>query len=172
MNFTFARFPGVASAERAVGKLLDRSIDPRQIRVLAASDGAVQRVPLKRQHSTQAMIIAGATLGTLGGLFAGAMGAAELGQLGSVASGAIGGGGLGALIGALASLGHWRLVPRLPEDTRAEHGIVVGAVTLPQRSETAREALAAADAERLHQTSAEVGRAAATELLAGTARAA
>lgn len=170
MNFTFARFPGVASAERAVDKLLDRSIDPRQIRVLAAGDGAIERVPLKRQHGTQAMIIAGATLGTLGGLFAGAMGAAELGQLGSVASGAIGGGALGALIGALASLGHWRLVlPRLPEDTRAERGIVVGAVTAPQRSETAREALLAADAERLHQTSAEVGRAAATELLARAA---
>jgi hypothetical protein len=147
-SFAYAYFGDEDAAAHGVQKLIDRGFDSEQIGVLMRRESKVEDVPL--DHKTG--IAPGAAIGSVLGIAVGAAalpatGVIALGGAFATVGGAAVGGAAGTLMGALGGMGFWKETLAVPHAAFEHGGVLVGALTQPERTDEARTALSEAGAQ-------------------------
>jgi len=164
----YALYRDEEAAAAAVHNLIDADFATEQIGVVMRRGGEAELVPVEHKTGIQPGALLGGALGIAAGALAlPATGVIALGGAVAALGGAAVGGAAGTLTGALGGLGVWKDEPAVTEADAADGGVLVGALTAPERVQQARAALEAAGAKHVARaTQAEVERA----VQAGAAR--
>jgi hypothetical protein len=148
--FAYAFFGDEAAAAAAVQTLLDHGFDTEHIGVLmrdqseARGQSETREVQLEHKTGIRPGAVVGSVLGAAAGVAA--LPAAGVIAIGGAFGGAAVGGAAGTLMGTLGGLGIWKEKPAVPHEAFEEGGVLVGALTPPERAEVARESLREAGA--------------------------
>lgn len=147
-TFAYAYFDDEKAAANAVQTLIGKGFDSEHIGVLVRGE-TNKTEDVQLDHKTG--IGPGAAIGSLLGAAAGAValpaaGVVALGGAFAALGGAAVGGATGTLAGVLGGLGIWHDKAPEDEDPFKGRGVVVGALTPQERTDSAREALRSAGA--------------------------
>ena len=146
-TFAYGFFRDEQAAAAAVQKLVDAKFDTEHIGVLMREGGQTKEAKLDHKTGVGPGAIIGSALGIAAGAIAlPVSGVIALGGAFAAIGGAAVGGATGTLMGVLGGLGLWKDEADVP-DAALQKGVLVGAVTPPERADGARAALLEAGAQ-------------------------
>ncbi len=149
--FVYGIFRDEDTAAGAVDALVNADFSAEHISALLHEGPEVEELPAEQKTGIGRGAAIGAALGAIGGaVLVPVAGLLAAGPLLAALEGALAGGAAGTVLGALLGMGYWHEEVDFMHHHLKEGAVLVGVETIPERRDTAEEALRGAGAEDVH----------------------